>query len=53
MKKERRILVLDKYEYGIIINALNDFRTKLIIEGSPIEWVDEILLKTIYAPMKK
>lgn len=46
MKKECRILVLDKYEYGIIINVLNDFRNRLIRESSLAEWVVEVLLKT-------
>ena len=53
MKKERRILVLDRYEYDIIINALNDFRNGLIREDRPTDWVDEVLLKAIDAPKKK
>jgi len=53
MKKEHRILVLDKYEYGIIINSLNDFRNRLFKEGGPTECADEVLLKTINAPKKK
>ena len=45
MKNKRRNLVLDKYEYGIIINTFNDFWNRLIREGSPTEWIDEVLLK--------
>ena len=30
--KEVRVLELDKYEYGIIVNALNEFRNNLIKE---------------------
>ena len=30
MKDEIKVLELDKYELGILINALNEFRNKLI-----------------------
>jgi hypothetical protein len=53
MKERKRILTLDKYEYGVIINALNNMRTALIEQSRPTDAVDEILIKTIYAPEKK
>ena len=28
--KEVRVLELDKYEYGIVVNALNEFRNKIL-----------------------
>ena len=28
--KEVRVLELDKYEYGIVVNALNEFRNKVL-----------------------
>ena len=31
-KEEKRILALDPYEHGVVINALNDMRNDLIIE---------------------
>ena len=40
-------LVVDNYELKIIINALNDLRTKQINELRPTEPVDELLLKMI------
>lgn len=52
-KKEKRILELDRYEHGVVINALNDFRNDLIDEERPTDIVDEVLLKTIDAPSKK
>ena len=53
MKEEIKVLELDKYEYGILINALNELRNKLIKEGRDTEYVDEILLRAIDAPSKK
>lgn len=53
MKTEKRIIALDQYEHGVVINALNDMRNELIEEDRPTDMVDEILLKTIDAPTKK
>ncbi len=53
VKEEKRILALDPYEHGVVINALNDMRNDLIGEDRPTDIVDEILLKTIDAPTKK
>ncbi len=52
-KEGKRILALDPYEHGVVINALNDMRNDLIGEDRPTDIVDEILLKTIDAPTKK
>lgn len=52
-RKERRILELDKYEHGVVINALNEMRNDLMEEERPTDIVDEVLLKTIDAPTKK
>lgn len=53
MKDIYKILELDKYEIGIIINALNEFRNKLIREQHETDYVDEVLLKVLDAPEKK
>ena len=52
-KKEKRVLTLDKYEHGIVINALNEMRNDFIEEERPTDIVDEVLLKAIDAPAKK
>ena len=52
-KEENRVLERDRYEHGVVINALNDMRNDLIGEDRPTDIVDEILLKTIDAPTKK
>jgi hypothetical protein len=53
MKEEERMLTLDNYEYGVVVNALNELRNDLIKEDRPTDAVDELLLKTIDAPTKK
>lgn len=53
MKEVIKILELDKYELGIIINALNDMRNRLIVEQRETDPVDEVLLKVLDAPEKK
>ena len=53
MKEVYKILELDKYQLGIIINALNDLRNKLIQEQRETDAVDEVLLKALDAPKKK
>ena len=52
MKEVYKILELDKYELGIIINALNELRTKLIQEQRDTDAVDEVLLKALDAAEK-
>lgn len=52
-KEEKRVLTLDRYEHGVVINALNEMRNDLIGEDRPTDIVDEVLLKTIDAPTKK
>ena len=51
-KEEKRVLELDKYEHGVVINALNEMRNDLIGEKRPTDIVDEVLLKAIDAPTK-
>ena len=56
MREEIKVLELDKYELRILINALNEFRTKLVQESKETEYVDDVLLKAIEvleAPPKK
>lgn len=50
---EERILKLDNYEHGVVVNALNELRNDLIEEQRPIDAVDDLLLKTIDAPARR
>lgn len=52
-KQEKRVLTLDRYEHGVVINALNEMRNDLLEEERPTDIVDEVLLKVIDAPTKK
>ncbi|MDD3187814.1 MAG: hypothetical protein PHD02_05065 [Bacilli bacterium] len=42
-----KILELNRYEVGILVNALVELRNKLIKESTITEPVDELLLKTM------
>ena len=54
MKKDiLKIIEVNKIEYGILINALNELRNKLIREEQDTELVDEFLLKVLDAPENK
>ena len=53
MCDDKRVVAVDKYEYGIIVNALNDKRTELMKEERPTDAVDEVMLKVIDAPKKR
>lgn len=52
-KGEKRILELDRYEHGVVINALNEMRNDLIGDKRSTDIVDEVLLKAIDAPTRK
>jgi hypothetical protein len=52
-REEIRILMLDKYERGVVIHALNDMRNNLMEEQRSTDGIDEVLLKAIDAPIKK
>ncbi|MBE6156366.1 MAG: hypothetical protein E7161_01290 [Firmicutes bacterium] len=51
--KEVKVFEVDKYELGIIINALNEFRNILIQQERETSPIDELLLKVLNAPQKK
>ena len=52
-QEERRVITLNNYEHGVVINALNELRNGLIQEERPTDVVDELLLKTIDAPTRR
>ena len=52
-KTEKRVLMLDSHQHGVVINALNDMRNDLIEENRPTDIVDEVLITAIDAPSKK
>ena len=51
-KQEKRVLTLDRYEHGVVVNALNEMRNDLLEEERPTDIV-EVLLKVIDAPRRR
>ena len=51
--EETRTIVLDIYDYKLIINALNEFRNKKIAENVDTEIIDELIKKLLVAPADK
>ena len=50
--KKRRITLTD-FEHRVLINALVDYRNKLLESNKPIEDVNELLVRVIDAPKNK
>lgn len=51
--EEKRVIEVDGYQHGLIINSLNDKRNELVEQGKDTEFVDETLLEVMDAPTKK
>lgn len=51
--EEQIILVLNKYEFGLIVNALNELRTDLQRKTKNREPVNELLLRLLNTPVKR
>lgn len=50
--EEKRVIEVDDYQHGLIINSLNDKRNKLVELGRDTEFVDETLIEVMDAPTK-
>ena len=50
---EKRVIEVDEYQHGIIINSLNDKRNELVEQGKDTEFVDDTLIEVMDAPMKR
>lgn len=51
--EEKRVITVNKYEYSLLINALIEYRNKLITEGKSTDLSNELFEKVANAPMKK
>lgn len=51
--EQRKVLVIDEYEQGILINALNDMRNELKAEDKSTDTVDDLIIKTAEAKNKR
>ena len=50
---EKRVIEVDEYQHGLIINSLNDKRNELVEQGKDTEFVDDTLIEVRDAPMKR
>lgn len=53
MSEEKRVLELDKYEHRAIVNVLYEKTNKMIENKEDNDFINEVLEKVIYAPVKK
>ncbi len=50
---DKRIIEVDDYQHGLILNALNDKRNELAEQGKDTEFVDDTMLEVMDAPQKR
>lgn len=50
---EKRIIEVDEYQHGLIINSLNDMRNGLALAGKDTKFVDDTLIDVMDAPTKR
>lgn len=50
---EKRVIEVDEYQHGLIINSLNDKCNELVEQGKDTEFVDDTLIEVMDAPMKR
>lgn len=51
--EETRTITLDKYDYKLIINALNEFRNVKLQENIDTEIIDKLIMNLLHAPTNK
>lgn len=52
MRGKKYYIASDRYEQGAMINALNEMRKRLIVEGKYTDAVDELTIKICNAKIK-
>ena len=53
MLKKRHYLYLEEIEYRVLIRSLVQMKNKLIQQGRFTDCVDDLILKTLSAPVKR
>ena len=51
--ERKLILEMDSYDRNILLNALNNMRTKQIKDGLPTDPIDELMVKLYEAKQKR
>jgi len=52
-KVEKKVLILNDVEQGLMVNGLMDFRNSLLRQDKPTEDINDLILRVIDAPVKK
>lgn len=53
MKEEQKMIALDEYEEGAVIEGLNKIRTERLEKDGKAEFVSDLMLKIIQTSPKK
>lgn len=53
MKEEQKMIALDEYEEGAVIEGLNKIRTEQLERDGTADFVSDLMLKIIQASPKK
>ena len=53
MKDEQKMIALDPYEEGAVIEGLNKIRTEQLEKDGASDFISDLMLKIIHAPQKK
>lgn len=51
--EETRTVTLDKYDYKLMLNALNEFRNLKLQENVDVEIIDKLIMNLLNAPTNK
>lgn len=51
--EETRTITLDKYDYKLVLNALNEFRNTKLQENIDTEIIDKLIMNLLKAPTNK
>ena len=51
--EETRTITLDKYDYKLMLNALNEFRNAKLQENIDTEIIDKLIIHLLNAPTNK
>jgi len=53
MDSDTRVIELNRYEHGVLINTLSAERNELLVKGRTTDAIDDVLIKVAEAPSKK
>ena len=51
--EETRTIILDKYDYKLMLNALNEFRNTKLQQNIDTEIIDKLIINLLNTPINK